>query len=239
MINIIKIEFLKSKRTSVNKFIVVVPLVALLASFSWGGGQNGAYNWWYTLFLPGMLAIISSSIMTREKGLSYKGLFLYSIDKKDIWLGKIIYISILLIMTSLIFMIGIMGVGLIGKPTIPLRANILGTIILIIMFLFQIPVSLFLTIKFNMFANVLFNIVMTVLGVVSFGTNTFLEFSPYGLPSSLMVPILKILPNGLPVPENSPLLNGENIIPGIMINMVTFFILTALTTLWFQNKEID
>ena len=239
MINIIKIEFLKSKRTSVNKFIVVVPLVALLASFSWGGGQNGAYNWWYTLFLPGMLAIISSSIMTREKGLSYKGLFLYSIDKKDIWLGKIIYISILLIMTSLIFMIGIMGVGLIGKPTIPLRANILGTIILIIMFLFQIPVSLFLTIKFNMFVNVLFNIAMTVLGVVSFGTNTFLEFSPYGLPSSLMVPILKILPNGLPVPENSPLLNGENIIPGIMINMVTFFILTALTTLWFQNKEID
>ena len=239
MIDIIKSEFQKSKRTSINKFIIITPLLALLSSFSWGGGQNGAYNWWYTMFLPGMLAIISSEVITREKNLSYKGLFLYPLDKKDIWLGKIIYISILLMITSLIFMVGIEIIGLMGNPTIPLKANILGTIILIITFLFQIPISLFLTAKLNMFVSILFNIGMTIFGVVSFGTNSFLKFSPYGLISSLMCPILKILPNGLPVPENSSLLIGTTITRDILINIVTFLILTILTTIWFRRKEVN
>lgn len=107
MIDIIKAEFQKSKRTSTNKFIIVTPLLTFLLCLLWGGGQNGAYNWWYVMFLPGMLAIISAQVITREKNLSYKGLFLYPQDKGSIWLGKILYISILLIFTSLIFMTGI------------------------------------------------------------------------------------------------------------------------------------
>ena len=239
MINIIKSEFQKSKRTSINKFIIITPLLALLFSFSWGGGQNGAYNWWYTMFLPGMLAIISSQVITAEKKIGYKGILLYPIDKKDIWLGKIAYISILIIITSLIFMMGIIIIGFIDKPVIPSKANMLATIILIITFLFQIPMSLFLTAKFNMFVTVLFNIGMTIFGVVSFGTNSFLKFSPYGIISSLMCPILKILPNGLSVPENSPLLKGDTIIRDTTINIITFLIITILTTIWFKKKEVN
>ncbi|WMM24145.1 lantibiotic immunity ABC transporter MutE/EpiE family permease subunit [Tissierella sp. MB52-C2] len=239
MIDIIKSEFQKSKRTSINKFIIITPLLALLFSFSWGGGQNGAYNWWYTMFLPGMLAIISSQVIIMEKKVGYKGILLYPTDKKDIWLGKIIYISILTIITSLIFMMGIIIIGFVDEPVIPLKANILATIILIITFLFQIPMSLFLTARFNMFVTVLFNIGMTIFGVVNFGTNSFLKFSPYGIISSLMCPILKILPNGLPVPENSPLLNGNTILRDIFINIVAFLILTILTTIWFKKKEVN
>lgn len=239
MIDIIKSEFQKNRRTSINKFIIITPLLALLFSFTWGGGQNGAYNWWYTMFLPGMLAIISSAVITREKKLSYKGLFLYPIDKKYIWLGKIVYISILLIITSLIFMIGIIIIGYLSKATIPLKANILATIILILTFLFQIPMTTFLTVKFNMFVSVLFNIGMTILGVVSFGTNSFLKFSPYGIISALMCPVLHILPNGLPVPENSPLLKGNHILRDTIINIIAFLVLSILTTIWFEKKELN
>ncbi|AKL96112.1 antibiotic ABC transporter permease protein [Clostridium aceticum] len=239
MIDIIKAEFQKSKRTTINKFVMITPLITLLLCVLWGGGQNGAYNWWYTMFLPGMLAIISAQVITREKSFSYKGVFLYSKDKGLIWLGKILYISILLIFSCLIFMIGIEVIGFLFGSTIPLKANIFATAILIFTFLFTIPISLFLTVQFNMFVVVLFNIGMTIIGVVSIGTNSILKFSPYGTSSALMAPILQILPNGLPVPDNSPLLNGDLIVNDTVINIIVFIMLTILTTIWFKKREVN
>lgn len=239
MLEIIRAEFQKSKRTTTNKFVLITPLFTLLLCVLWSGGQNGAYNWWYTMFLPGMLAIVSAQVITREKSLSYKGVLLYPKDKGSIWLGKILYISILLIFSGLIFMIGIEVIGFLFGSTIPLKANVFATVILIFTFLFTIPVSLFLTVQLNMFVVVLFNIGMTIIGVVSFGTNSVLKFLPYGASSALMAPILRILPNGLPVPDNSPLLNGDLIITDTLINITVFIILTILTALWFKKKEVN
>ena len=241
MVDIIKAEFQKSKRTTINKFIVITPLLSIILSVLWGGGQNGAYNWWYTMFLPGMLAIISAQIITREKSLSYKGILLYPQDKGVIWLGKILYISILLIFTSLIFMIGIEVFGLIYGSTIPLKANMLATIILILTFLFNVPISMFLTVQFNMFVAVLFNIGITIVGVISHASsiNSILKFLPYRTSSGLMAPILHILPNGLSVPENSPLLNRDMILRDTVMSLIVFIILTALTTIWFRKKEVN
>lgn len=238
MMNVIKAEFEKGKRTTTNKFIVIAPLLSILLSSSWGGGQNGAYNWWYTMFLPGMLAMISAQVITREKSLSYKGILLYPQDKGIIWLGKILYISILLICTSLILMIGMEVMGLLYGSTIPLRANMLATIILILTFLFNIPICMFLTVQFNMFVAVLFNIGMTIVGVISYALSTNLLL-PYGTASRLMVPVLGILPNGLSVPENSPLLNGDMILGDTVISMTIFIILTVLTAIWFRKKEVN
>ncbi|HHX61515.1 MAG TPA: lantibiotic immunity ABC transporter MutE/EpiE family permease subunit [Epulopiscium sp.] len=238
MINIIKSEFQKAKRTSINKFIIMTPLFAIALSFLWGGGENGAYNWWYVIFLPGMLAIISAQVITREKRISYKGVLLYPRDKGCMWLGKITYISILLAISSLIFMIGIIGVGFVSESDISFKANILATIVLILTLLFQIPISLYLAVQFNMYVTILFNVVFTTLGVVSFGTSCFLVFYPYGITSALMVPILHIFPNGLPVPPDSPLLNGS-ILGGITINVFIFIFFTFLTSIWFRNKEIN
>lgn len=241
MMDIIKAEFQKSKRTTTNKFIVIAPLLSILLSSSWGGGQNGAYNWWYTMFLPGMLAIISAQIITREKSLSYKGILLYPQDKGMIWLGKLLYIGILLIFSSLILMIGIEVVGFIYGSTIPFRANMLATVVLILTFLFTIPISMFLTVQFNMFVAVLFNIGMTIIGVISYvsSINLILKILPYGTSSALMVPILHILPNGLPIPENSPFLNGDMILRDTVMSMIIFIILTVLTTIWFRKKEVN
>ncbi|HHV30382.1 MAG TPA: lantibiotic immunity ABC transporter MutE/EpiE family permease subunit [Clostridium sp.] len=238
MLEIIKSEFQKSKRTTINKFALITPLFTLLICVLWGGGQNGAYNWWYVMFLPGMLSIISAQVITREKSLSYKGVLLYPQSKASVWVGKIIYVSILLAFSSLIFAVGIEVIGFLFGSTIPLKANMLATVILILTFLFTIPVSLFLTVQFNMFVAVLFNIGMTMIGVVSFGTNSILKFSPYAASSALMVPILHILPNGLPVQADSPLINGDLIVTDTIINIIVFIILTILTTVWFDKKEV-
>lgn len=239
MLSIIKSEFIKSKRTSTNKFAVFAPLLCILLAACLGGGQNGAYNWWYTMFLPGTFAIISSQVMTREKSLSYKGISLYPIAKEKVWLGKIIYIILMLIASNLIFMLGIIGTGFIFESQIPFKANVFAILVLLITLLFQIPISLFLTAKFNMFIAVVFNIAMTMLGVVSFGSSSLLALSPYGVSSALMAPILHILPNGLPVPKASPYLSGDMIIRDSTLTFLLFLILTIVTTLWFGKKEVN
>ena len=240
MIDIIRAEFLKNKRTSTNKFILITPLFSLILSALWGGGQNGAYNWWYVIFLPGMLALISAQTIVREKNLSYKGVILYPQGKGRIWLGKILYVSILMIFTSLIFMIGSEVVALIYGSTISLRANILGTIVLFFTFLFNIPTAMFLTAEFNIFIAVVFNMGMTIFGVISYGSgiNLILKILPYGTPSALMVPILGILPNGLQAPEGSPMPNGPKVLSSTLICIIIFLILTILTTMWFDKKEV-
>ncbi len=32
-----------------------------------GGGQNAAFNWWYTTFLPGALTLICSLIVLKDE----------------------------------------------------------------------------------------------------------------------------------------------------------------------------
>ena len=64
MTNIIRAEFLKSKRTMSSKLIVVFPIITLVMAFVLTLGMTNAYaesawNWWYVLLLPGMIAIVS------------------------------------------------------------------------------------------------------------------------------------------------------------------------------------
>ncbi|MCM3631876.1 lantibiotic immunity ABC transporter MutE/EpiE family permease subunit [Paenibacillus camelliae] len=239
MLELIKAEFQKSKRTTTNTFVVIAPLFTLFICALWSGGQAGAYNWWYTMFLPGMISIISSQVILREKSLSYKGILLYPINKAAVWLAKILYVSLLVICSNVIFMIGIEVVGIAFGTYIPLSANVLAIVILICTLAFTIPISLFLTVKFNMFVTVLFNIGMSIIGVVSFGSSSFLSSLPYATPSALMVPILRILPNGLPVPSDSELIHNKGIAMDSIINFIVFIILALLTTIWFKRKAVN
>ena len=54
MTNIIRAEFLKSKRTMSSKLIVVFPIITLVMAFVLTLGMTNAYaesawNWWYVL----------------------------------------------------------------------------------------------------------------------------------------------------------------------------------------------
>lgn len=53
-----------------------------------------------------------------------------------------------------------------------------------------------------------------------------------------MAPVLHILPNGLPVPEGSEFLNSNVILPGVLISIVLFILLSLATNAWFNNREV-
>ena len=189
------------------------------------------------MFLPGLIAILAAMIIGRDKNLGYKGLFLYPKEKALFWIGKTLYVGALFLFSSLIFMLGIAVMGLLVKAEIALPANVLAMSIFMLTFLFQIPICMFLADRFNLFVATLFNVGMVILSVVSFGTESIIAYSPYGVGVALMCPILHILPNGLPVPEGSPLLVNNGIWSAALGCMVVFIMLVAATTWAFNNRE--
>ncbi|HEY5556032.1 lantibiotic immunity ABC transporter MutE/EpiE family permease subunit [Acetobacterium sp.] len=237
MLAIIHAEFQKSRGSSIHQFVIMAPVAVLVLSYCLGGGQNGAYNWWYVMFLPGLVAILSSMVIGRDKILGYKGLFLFPDDKAFFWIGKILYLSVLVVVSSLIFMFGIAIMGYLDAPVISFQANMAGGAVLVLTALFELPVCMFLADRYNLFAATLFNIVMVMVSVVAFQTSSILQFSPYGVGIALMCPILHILPNGIPIPEGSPLLINNGLIMPMLGCLVLFLVLTGLTALLFRGRE--
>ena len=74
------------------------------------------------------------------------------------------------------------------------------------------------------------------------GNKNIWMISPYTYPSRLMIPILKILPNGLYAETGSvtfkpELLSYDVILPGIVISVVLFLLFTYVTAKWFEKQE--
>lgn len=72
MVNIIKAEHQKAKRTMRKKFIWGFPLLTFVMAFIFTLGMTNAYaesvwNWWYTLLLPGMIALFVIFLWRRRK----------------------------------------------------------------------------------------------------------------------------------------------------------------------------
>ena len=61
---------------------------------------------------------------------------------------------------------------------------------------------------------------------------------PPSIPIRLMCPTLGLLPNGLPIPDGSELLNVNVILPGILLSLVWFIICTILFEIWFEKMEV-
>lgn len=233
-------EIQKLKRTFSKKLIWIAPLATLFICGILGAGetfQNGAYNWWYTMFLPGALSIICATIVEKDKKLKYNELFTLPFSKNTVWIGKIIACSCMYLISSIIFVIGIILGGFIFGETMSFSQVFAGIIVLFITFLWQIPLCMILCGKFGMIATVLINMVANIIGVAGFSDSANWYLYPFSIPSRLMCAILNILPNGFPVAKGSVLLNTNVILPGIIISLVCFIAITVVTGMWFNTQE--
>ena len=125
---------------------------------------------------------------------------------------------------------------------VPIFNKLVAVLLLVITFLWQIPLCLFLGSKIGMFPTILINIIAyMVLGILA-ATKSIWWMIPYAIPARLMCPILKVLPNGLPAVEGSmtfkpELLSNSVILPGVIITVILFIILTMVTAKWYEGQE--
>lgn len=91
MNKILQSEHLKQKHTF-QKLIYLAPLVSIAIAFVLMGGYyiQSAYNWWYTLILPGSFTMICSFIISNDRKRKFNGLFSVIVDKQKFGILKLL-----------------------------------------------------------------------------------------------------------------------------------------------------
>ncbi len=242
MKNIVKAEKLKFRHSFGRTLPVAAPVITLLLVFVLTGGVEnafaaGAWNWWYSMLLPGMLSVCCYLNISKEKKCRYYNLKALSVSEEKLLIGKIIYLSWELLLSNLIVFIGAFIGGQLFGTAISGRSGVLGAILLSISFLWEIPLYLFLSARFGMFASVFSCMVLSIGSVAIVADKSFWWLCPPAIPARLMCPTLGLLPNGLPVPEGSELLNTNVILPGIVISLLWFLGMSLFFITWFGRRE--
>ncbi|WP_368487777.1 lantibiotic immunity ABC transporter MutE/EpiE family permease subunit [Clostridium sp. BJN0013] len=243
-----KSEYLKIKHTFMGKLIFLAPIFAIILSLILTPHyfEIDSYNWWYVMILPGMVSLLCTLIAVKDNKMKNMAVLSLPVDLKKVWISKILVCSLMIIFASIIHLFGCLFIGNIlhfGKlGMIPAASVVLGSLVLIITFLWQIPFCLFLGSKIGIFPTILINIIAYFMLGVIFAVEDVLWIIPYAVPSRLMCPIIKVLPNGLPAVSGNQtfrpeLLSDSVILPGIMITVVLFLTLTVLTAKWYERQE--
>lgn len=242
MLNIIKSEHLKLKHTFGIKLPIIAPIIPLLLVLLLTGGlQNtlpaATWNWWYMTPLSGMLAVLCYLNIRKDGELKFHNILSSQISMKKIWLGKIIYCAIALLLSNFIILLGTLIGGFVFGTTISVWDGFCAAVLLSISYLWQIPLFMFLNTKFGMFASIFSSMALSVSGVVTLADSDIWWVYPSSIPIRLMCPVLGLLPNGLPIPAGSELFSASVIFPGILISLAWFIVLTIATIRWFSRLE--
>lgn len=240
VLRLISAEQLKWRRTFIPQLVWITPLLTLLLCALLMGGryfQTGAYNWWYTMLLPGALTLVCSLAVQKDAKLKYRALLALPLRPQALWSAKVAAVAGWLLGTCLLFFTGVTSSGWLFGPTLPLLNSAAGSLLIFVTLLWQIPLCLFLAARLGLFAAVLINMALNIAGVVTFDMGGLWDFMPYTIPFRLMCPVLHILPNGLPVPEGSPLRSTDTILRDVLASLAWFGSLFFLTARSFRRQE--
>jgi lantibiotic transport system permease protein len=237
---LISAERLKWRRTFIPRLVWIAPLFTVMLFYLLMGRQyfqSGAFNGWYTLTLPGALTLVCSLAIQKEAKMKYRALLALPLKPETLWSAKIAAIAGWLLLSTLLFFIGVSLGGWLFGLAIPFTGSAIASLLIFVTFLWQIPLCLLLTSRLGLFAAVLLHIALTVIGVVTFNIGGLWNVMPYTITPRLMCPVLHIMPNGLPVPEGSPLRNTDTILLDVLLSLGWFGMLFFLTGQGFRKQE--
>lgn len=242
MLNYIKAENLKCSRTFAKKLVIIAPVCMLLLALISGKYfiENG-YNWWYTLILPGFVTLLTALVNQNEENkLHYRAVFVLPISLKNTWIAKVLLIGIYVSAAIIIHLAGI----LLGKATYNTASTIASyqviaaSVILIVTFLWQIPLCLFLSKKFGLLTTILLNLGGGTVLQIFAASKSYWWACPYSWATRLMCPVLGVLPQGVIAEVGDPMLNSGVVPLGIILSIALFALLLIVTAHWFPKQEV-
>lgn len=240
MINMIKAEHLKQKHSFQRVLIWLAPTLTLLLAFVLMGGnyiQPGGYNWWYILILPGSIALTASFVIINDSSKNFHGLFSIVIDKDKIWYSKIMLCTIYLAIECLIFFLEVTIMGYLFKSTISIKDSFLASVILFITYSWQIPLIMYLSMKFKIDVAVLISMICNCgIAIICAVKSTW--WIPFAIPSRLMCHVIGVLPNGLLVESESYIFDIKIILIGLTVTAILYMVISYISARWFKDQEV-
>ncbi|MCM1121690.1 MAG: lantibiotic immunity ABC transporter MutE/EpiE family permease subunit [Eubacterium sp.] len=241
MVALIRAERLKMRHSFARICPLSAVLVQILISLCLSRGTAyysvNAWNWWYTMILPGMLAILCTIGMQKEKRQRYANFLTTQISPAKCWCGKIACYAGQLLYANLLIFLGVSVGGILIGTTIPPLDSLAAALLLTVCYLWEIPLYMMLSVRFGMFASIFACMAVTVGSLVTLGASRLWWICPASIPFRLMCPVLQIMPNGLIVEAGSHYMSAAVILPGAVLSMLWFAALTFVTARWFGNTH--
>lgn len=239
MVRLIVGEYIKGRHSFGRRSVVIFPLLTtLMAVFLMGGQltQVGAYNWWYMLFLPMVVSMISINLVNIDKKLAFFNIDILPVTRSNIWMAKILAgCSYILVANTLLFGLTTVSGIIFGSQYSNLNGIFAG-IVLTISWLWQIPLGMFLVAKFNSTFAFLTLISLNIIFSIQDIAGGDYWFIPFSIPARLMAPIIGVNPNGIPLTSVSSLHDSGVILPGILITLFLFLVGGIMTIRWFSKE---
>ncbi len=239
MLRLIHSELLKMRHTFALNLFLAAPVITLGLGYFLSGNsvQLTAYNWWYILILPITVAIWCASFISCERRTQYQNIFCLSVAMKKIWLSKLLAVTVLLFLSSLVMWGGCTTFGIFTVMNIDPLNGFIGCMLLFLTYLWQLPIIMWLAKKINYLIAVLIsfscNMVLSMIGAES---NLF-YLNPFAISVRIVCPFLKMHPNGIPIENGSFLLNTGTVIPAVGISLILAVLCFFLTAWLFVKGE--
>jgi len=236
----VKSELLKNKKSQSVRLLWAMPIVCFIIAILLMNGtyvQILAWNWWYMLFLPFVIAYVCMAMLRRDKKKNFHGLFGIVEKKEMLGYGKVIVATIYLAVTNFCFW----GMTLVSEYLLGTQVGIvnslIGSIVLTITVAWQIPFFLLLSIKCNLFIGFVVSLFCNFLIACMCATESF-WWIPFAIPARMMCHIVGILPNGLLVEETMEFGGNSVVFIGIVLTTALYFAMTLLFGKAFRKQEV-
>jgi len=251
MINILQSEFLKYKRTFTRRLILLAPVFFIIFALPqklfmpesyirpWQLILDLVFNWWPVVFIPIGLALFAALTESQEKKAgNYRSLRARDISPARLWIAKVIIMGYHTLISTLVLIGSTVISGLItGGGSIPWFKIIAAGLTSWIVSLAIIPLQLWMATWKGTFASLAMGFFGLIAGVIA-APESYWIYIPWSWPTRLMSPIIGVHPNGTLLESTSPLMNASVIPQGIIISIVSLIILTFITAVWFNKREV-
>lgn len=198
----LKAERLKFKRTILNKLTWIAPFMT--AVFAWiisgfYGFQYMTFYWWYAFLLPGTIAVFSSlANQKEERAGKYYSILSLPVNLKRFEFAKAAILIVKLTTAALILALFV-SISNIISPEMSVYSvgrSIIGSISIVFVSIWQIPLCLYLARKAGMIVPVVINTLLGIFLPTLFGKSALAWICPYCWTSKLAKPLLGIEING-------------------------------------------
>lgn len=254
--NRLKSELLKYKRTFMGKLIVFIPIFFVLyaciteatllknplsqsSSWSWDNLLVLIFNSWPFVFLPLGMGLFATLVAGQErKAGNYRTLCAYNVSPMTIWINKVMAMSVYTLLSTLVLIVVTIMSGLfLSEGEIPFGKIIAGGFTCWFVSLSLIPIQLWAATWKGTLLSMGIALVGMMVGVLTAIKSLWIAV-PWSWAMRLMCPIVGVHPNGTILETGNPLLDSSVIPFGIIISLVVFVIITVITGIWFNRREV-
>ena len=234
-------NLLKIKNTSINKLIILFPLICALISllFSSLGGESilsltveTAVNQWGVIWINVIIAVVSGLLNKLELDSNKYSIFLSrDVDLKMAEFSRIILVAFLSLVISIILGLILIVISLfLPTPSLTSLSRILLTVLLI-----WVTFTLWLSRKTNLYFSMIINTIAPLIIGTSFSLLDNWYIFPYDWSLKLLEPMTKMKINGIPfgteyVPDYSM------IYISLFLGVILFIILSEISAISFKKQ---